>query len=100
MNAVHYGSEDVAAAISSGLLNYENDYCAVFHAYPCEIAGNTTSLLTRPADFVLKERWRLVLLARESTQASSNVGNPVQTLKHSCNIARILAPACAAASAW
>ncbi len=68
MATVHYGAEDIAAAISSGSFQTMGMIIA-----PCsmrslgEIAtGNTTSLLTRAADVVLKERKRLVLLARES----------------------------------
>jgi flavin prenyltransferase len=65
---VHYGSEDIAAAISSGSFHTVGMIVA-----PCsmrslgEIAtGSTTSLLTRAADVTLKERRRLVLLVRET----------------------------------
>jgi 4-hydroxy-3-polyprenylbenzoate decarboxylase len=65
---VHYGSEDIAAAISSGSFHTMGMIVA-----PCsmrslgEIAtGSTTSLLTRAADVTLKERRRLVLLVRET----------------------------------
>ncbi len=64
----HYGADDVAAAISSGSFRTMGMIVA-----PCamrslsEIAyGNTTHLLTRAADVVLKERRRLVLLPRET----------------------------------
>jgi 4-hydroxy-3-polyprenylbenzoate decarboxylase len=65
---VHYGAEDIAAAISSGSFHTLGMIIA-----PCsmrslgEIAtGITSSLLTRAADVTLKERRRLVLLTRES----------------------------------
>jgi flavin prenyltransferase len=65
---VHYGSEDMAAAISSGSFRTLGMVVA-----PCsmrslgEIAsGVTASLLTRAADVTLKERRRLVLMARET----------------------------------
>jgi 4-hydroxy-3-polyprenylbenzoate decarboxylase len=64
----HYGSEDIAAAISSGSFKTLGMIVA-----PCSMrslgeisTGVTTSLLTRAADVVLKERRRLVLLARET----------------------------------
>jgi 4-hydroxy-3-polyprenylbenzoate decarboxylase len=65
---VNYGAEDIAAAVSSGSFHTLGMIVA-----PCsmrslaEIAhGTTTSLLTRAADVVLKERRRLVLMVRES----------------------------------
>lgn len=65
---VNYGADDIAAAISSGSFHTLGMIVA-----PCsmrslaEIAhGTTTSLLTRAADVVLKERRRLVLMVRES----------------------------------
>jgi flavin prenyltransferase len=65
---VHYGAEDIAAAISSGSFATLGMIVA-----PCsmrslaEIAtGATTSLLTRAADVTLKERRRLALLVRET----------------------------------
>lgn len=64
----YYGPDDIAAAISSGSFRTMGMIVA-----PCamrslsEIAyGNTTHLLTRAADVVLKERRRLVLLPRET----------------------------------
>lgn len=64
----HYSPDDIAAAISSGSFKTMGMIVA-----PCamrslsEIAyGNTTHLLTRAADVVLKERRRLVLLPRET----------------------------------
>lgn len=66
--SVHYASQDIAAAISSGSFRTMGMIVA-----PCsmrsmaEIAsGVTTSLLTRAADVVLKERRRLVLMVRET----------------------------------
>jgi flavin prenyltransferase len=64
----HYAPDDIAAAVSSGSFKTLGMIVA-----PCsmrslsEIAyGNTTHLLTRAADVVLKERRRLVLLPRET----------------------------------
>jgi flavin prenyltransferase len=66
--SVDYASHDIAAAISSGSFRTMGMIVA-----PCsmrsmsEIAsGVTTSLLTRAADVVLKERRRLVLMVRET----------------------------------
>ena len=63
-----YGADDMAAAISSGSFRTMGMIVA-----PCamrslsEIAyGNTTHLLSRAADVVLKERRRLVLMPRET----------------------------------
>ncbi len=65
---VTYPAADIAAAISSGSFRTMGMIVA-----PCsmrslsEIAfGTTTTLLTRAADVVLKERRRLVLMARET----------------------------------
>ncbi|MDR3414313.1 MAG: UbiX family flavin prenyltransferase [Formivibrio sp.] len=65
---VVYGSDDIAAAISSGSFKTMGMIIA-----PCSMrslgeisSGVTTSLLTRAADVVLKERRRLVLMVRES----------------------------------
>lgn len=63
-----YGPDDIAAAISSGSFRTLGMVVA-----PCSIRslseiayGQTTHLLSRAADVVLKERRRLVLLLRES----------------------------------
>ncbi len=63
-----YGPDDIAAAISSGSFRTRGMIVA-----PCSIRslseiayGQTTGLLTRAADVVLKERRRLVLLLRET----------------------------------
>ena len=62
-----YGPDDIAAAISSGSFKTLGMIVA-----PCSIRslseityGQTTHLLTRAADVVLKERRRLVLMLRE-----------------------------------
>jgi 4-hydroxy-3-polyprenylbenzoate decarboxylase len=66
--AVHHRNEDVAASISSGSFRTLGMVVA-----PCSIrslseiaTGVTSSLLTRAADVVLKERRRLVLMVRET----------------------------------
>jgi 4-hydroxy-3-polyprenylbenzoate decarboxylase len=65
---VHYPINDVGAALSSGSFQTLGMVIA-----PCSVrtlaelaSGVTTSLLTRAADVVLKERRRLVLLVRET----------------------------------
>lgn len=65
---VSYASTDVGAAISSGSFKVEGMIVA-----PCSIktlseiaTGVTSSLLTRSADVILKERKRLVLMVRET----------------------------------
>ena len=65
---VVYPVADIGAAISSGSFKTEGMIVA-----PCSIRslaeiayGNTTNLLSRAADVVLKERRRLVLMVRET----------------------------------
>ncbi len=65
---VVYPIADIGAAISSGSFRTEGMIVA-----PCSIRslaeiayGNTTNLLSRAADVVLKERRRLVLMVRET----------------------------------
>ena len=65
---VHYADTDLAAAISSG--SFRTLGMVII---PCSMrslaevaSGVTTSLLTRAADVVLKERRRLVLVTRET----------------------------------
>lgn len=74
---VVHGFGDLAAAPSSGSFRTLGMVIA-----PCsmrslaEIAGgNTTSLLTRAADVVLKERRRLVLMVRETPLHSGHLRN-------------------------
>jgi len=74
-----YRQEDIAAAISSG--SFRTDGMIVV---PCsmrtlaEVAtGATTSLLTRAADVVLKERRRLVLMVRETPLHLGHLRNMV-----------------------
>ncbi len=66
--SVNYRQEDIGAAIASGSFRTAGMVVA-----PCSIrtlseitTGVTTTLLTRAADVVLKERRRLVLLVRET----------------------------------
>jgi 4-hydroxy-3-polyprenylbenzoate decarboxylase len=65
---VHYQSTDIGAAIASGSFHTRGMLVA-----PCSIrslseiaTGVTSSLLSRAADVVLKERRRLVLMVRET----------------------------------
>ena len=74
---VWYPASDMGAAISSGSFGTLGMVVA-----PCsmrslaEIAGGvTTSLLTRAADVVLKERRRLVLMVRETPLHSGHLRN-------------------------
>jgi 4-hydroxy-3-polyprenylbenzoate decarboxylase len=66
--AVRYNIDDIAAAISSG--SFHTDGMIIV---PCSMrtlaevaSGVTTTLLTRAADVVLKERRRLVMVVRET----------------------------------
>ncbi len=65
---VHYPNTDIGAAISSGSFRVDGMIVA-----PCSIktlsevaTGCTSSLLSRAADVMLKERRRLVLMVRET----------------------------------
>lgn len=65
---VHYPNADIGAAISSGSFRVDGMIVA-----PCSIktlseiaTGCTSSLLSRAADVMLKERRRLVLMVRET----------------------------------
>ena len=65
---VHYPNADIGAAISSGSFKVDGMIVA-----PCSIktlseiaTGCTSSLLSRAADVMLKERRRLVLMVRET----------------------------------
>ncbi len=87
---VVHSSEDLGAAISSGSFKTLGMLVA-----PCsmrsvsEIAyGNTTGLLTRAADVQLKERRRVVLLARE---APLHVGH-LRALTQAAEIGAVILP--------
>lgn len=73
----YYSNNDLSAAISSGSFKTEGMVVA-----PCsmrslaEIAtANTSTLLTRAADVVLKERRRLVVLPRETPLTLAHIRN-------------------------
>ncbi|MEM7221389.1 MAG: UbiX family flavin prenyltransferase [Pseudomonadota bacterium] len=77
---VAYPAGDVGAAIASGSFATMGMVVA-----PCSIRsmseialGTTTSLLTRAADVVLKERRRLVLMVRETPLHSGHLRNLLQ----------------------
>ena len=86
---VVYNNVDIGAAISSGSFKTRGMIVA-----PCSIrtvseiaSGVTSSLLTRAADVVLKERRRLVLMVRESPL---HVGH-LRTLTTAAEIGAIIA---------
>jgi 4-hydroxy-3-polyprenylbenzoate decarboxylase len=85
-----YAVTDMAAAISSGSFKTAGMIVA-----PCSIrtvseiaTGVTSSLLTRAADVVLKERRRLVLMVRESPLHTGHL----RTLTAASEIGAIIAP--------
>ena len=87
---VNYGIDDMAAAISSGSFRTAGMIVA-----PCskrsmsEIAtGVTTTLLTRAADVVLKERRRLVLMVRETPLHTGHL----RTMTALSEVGAIIAP--------
>ena len=87
---VVYPNGNIAAAISSGSFQTEGMVIA-----PCSIrsaseiaTGVTSTLLTRAADVVLKERRRLVLLVRESPLHTGHL----RTLTQLSEIGAIIAP--------
>jgi len=87
---VAYPIGDIGAAISSGSFHTEGMVIA-----PCSIrsaseiaTGVTSTLLTRAADVVLKERRRLVLLVRESPLHTGHL----RTLTHLSEIGAVIAP--------
>ena len=87
---VVYANEDLGAAVSSGSFKTLGMIVA-----PCsmrsvsEIAyGNTTTLLTRAADVQLKERRRVVLLARE---APLHLGH-LRALTQAAEIGAVIVP--------
>jgi 4-hydroxy-3-polyprenylbenzoate decarboxylase len=88
--SVVYPNSDIGAAISSGSFKTEGMVIA-----PCSIrtvaevaTGATSSLLSRAADVVLKERRRLVLMVRESPL---HVGH-LRTLTQAAEIGAVIAP--------
>lgn len=87
---VIYTNGDIGAAISSGSFHTAGMVIA-----PCSIrsaseiaTGVTSTLLTRAADVVLKERRRLVLMVRESPLHTGHL----RTLTHLSEIGAIIAP--------
>jgi len=87
---VVYPIGDIGAAISSGSFHTQGMVIA-----PCSIrsaseiaTGVTSTLLTRAADVVLKERRRLVLLVRESPLHTGHL----RTLTHLSEIGAVIAP--------
>jgi len=87
---VVYPVADIGAAISSGSFKTEGMIVA-----PCSIRslaeiayGNTTNLLSRAADVVLKERRRLVLMVRETPL---HVGH-LRAMTHVSEIGAIVMP--------
>jgi 4-hydroxy-3-polyprenylbenzoate decarboxylase len=87
---VVYQNSDIGAAVSSGSFKTAGMVIA-----PCSIrsaseiaTGVTSTLLTRAADVVLKERRRLVLMVRESPLHTGHL----RTLTHLSEIGAIVAP--------
>jgi len=85
-----YSNTDIAAAISSGSFKTRGMIIA-----PCSIrsvseiaTGVTSSLMSRAADVVLKERRRLVLVVRESPLHTGHL----RTLTQASEIGAIIAP--------
>lgn len=88
--AVHYPNADIGAAISSGSFPTMGMVIA-----PCSIrtmseiaSGVTSSLLSRAADVVLKERRRLVLAVRETPLH----GGHLRTMATLADIGAVIAP--------
>jgi 4-hydroxy-3-polyprenylbenzoate decarboxylase len=88
--SVSYSNEDIAAAISSGSYRTMGMIVA-----PCSIrsmseihTGVTSSLLTRAADVVLKERRRLSLMVRETPLHAGHL----RTMAALAEIGAIIAP--------
>jgi 4-hydroxy-3-polyprenylbenzoate decarboxylase len=85
-----YPATDMAAAISSGSFRTRGMIVA-----PCSVrsmseiaTGVTTSLVTRAADVVLKERRRLVLMVRETPLHTGHL----RTMTHLSEMGAIIAP--------
>ncbi|MEQ9448644.1 MAG: UbiX family flavin prenyltransferase, partial [Rhodospirillaceae bacterium] len=88
--SVSYANTDLAASISSGSFRTRGMIIA-----PCSIRtvseiahGITSSLLSRAADVVLKERRRLVLMVRESPLHTGHL----RTLAKASEIGAVIAP--------
>jgi len=88
--SVVYPNTDIAAAVSSGSFKTRGMIIA-----PCSIrtvseiaTGVTSSLMSRAADVVLKERRRLVLMVRESPLHTGHL----RTLTQASEIGAIIAP--------
>ena len=87
---VVYPNGDIGAAISSGSFQTAGMVIA-----PCSIrsaseiaTGVTSTLLTRAADVILKERRRLILMVRESPLHTGHL----RTLTHLSEIGAVIAP--------
>ena len=87
---VVYSNGDIGAAISSGSFQTAGMVVA-----PCSIrsaseiaTGVTSTLLTRAADVILKERRRLILMVRESPLHTGHL----RTLTHLSEIGAVIAP--------
>ena len=87
---VVYPAQDVGAAISSGSFATGGMLIA-----PCSVrtmseiaTGVTSTLLTRAADVVLKERRRLVLMVRETPLHAGHL----RTMTHLAEIGAVIAP--------
>ena len=85
----HYNINNVAAAISSGSFKTQGMIIA-----PCSMrtladiaCGTTSSLLTRAADVVLKERRKLVMMVRESPLHLGHIENMQRATKMGAIIA-------------
>lgn len=86
---VNYKQEDIGAAISSGSVKTLGMVIA-----PCSVrtlaeiaTGVTSTLLTRAADVVLKERRRLVLMVRETPLHLGHLRNMAQATEMGAIIA-------------
>lgn len=86
----HYASDDMGAAISSGSFKTLGMIVA-----PCSVrslseiaSGVTSTLLTRAADVVLKERRRLVLMLRETPLH----GGHIHSMARATEAGAIIAP--------
>ncbi|MDA1132389.1 MAG: UbiX family flavin prenyltransferase [Proteobacteria bacterium] len=96
--AVVHPVDDVGASIASGSFQTEGMVVA-----PCSIrslseiaTGVTTSLLTRAADVVLKERRRLVLLVRETPLHTGHL----RTMTQASELGAVIFPPVPAFYAW